>query len=92
MQRSVFAPAKPSQPQPGRSLVSDGDRDSSGRKPLSKEDDAKLMFGTIFSLRNMVKQLGGEDDTYAMAGWLSVSLSSTLMDFHLSKLFVLPHR
>ncbi|KAK8169946.1 trafficking protein-like protein particle complex subunit 1 [Phyllosticta citrichinensis] len=64
MQRPVSAPVKPVRPQSGGSLVSDGDRDSSGRKPLSKEDDAKLMFGTIFSLRNMVKQLGGEDDTF----------------------------
>ncbi|KAF4124130.1 trafficking protein particle complex subunit 1 [Geosmithia morbida] len=27
-------------------------------------DDAKLIFGTIFSLRNMVRKLGGEDDTF----------------------------
>lgn len=44
--------------------MSDGDPQA-GRKALSKEDDAKLMFGAVFSLRNMVKQLGGEDDTYA---------------------------
>jgi len=25
-------------------------------------DDAKLIFGTIFSLRNMVRKLGGDDD------------------------------
>lgn len=25
-------------------------------------DDAKLVFGTVFSLRNMVRKLGGEDD------------------------------
>ncbi|KAK7524272.1 Sybindin-like protein [Phyllosticta citriasiana] len=64
MQRPVRSSAKTIRPQSGGSLVSDGDRDSSGRKALSKEDDAKLMFGTIFSLRNMVKQLGGEDDTF----------------------------
>lgn len=29
---------------------------------LSAKDDAKLIFGTIFSLRNMVRKLGGEDD------------------------------
>lgn len=33
------------------------------RPTLSAEDDAKLIFGTIFSLRNMVRKLGGEDDT-----------------------------
>ena len=31
-------------------------------KALSAEDDAKLIFGTIFSLRNMVRKLGGPDD------------------------------
>ncbi|ERF73638.1 hypothetical protein EPUS_00891 [Endocarpon pusillum Z07020] len=34
------------------------------RKALSAEDDAKLIFGTVFSLRNMVRKLGGEDDTF----------------------------
>lgn len=29
---------------------------------LSAKDDAKLIFGTIFSLRNMVRKLGGPDD------------------------------
>ncbi|KAL8659093.1 MAG: hypothetical protein Q9226_000621 [Calogaya cf. arnoldii] len=33
-------------------------------KALSAEDDAKLIFGTIFSLRNMVRKLGGEDDSF----------------------------
>jgi hypothetical protein len=31
-------------------------------KALSNEDDAKLIFGSIFSLRRMTRQLGGEDD------------------------------
>ena len=31
-------------------------------KALSAEDDAKLVFGTIFSLRNMVRKLGGPED------------------------------
>jgi hypothetical protein len=31
---------------------------------LSSEDDAKLIFGTVFSLRNMVRKLGGEDDRF----------------------------
>lgn len=34
------------------------------RKALSNEDDAKLIFGTIFSLRRMVRQLGGEEDSF----------------------------
>ena len=33
-------------------------------KALSAEDDAKLIFGTIFSLRNMVRKLGGPEDKY----------------------------
>ncbi|KAI0997016.1 hypothetical protein K3495_g11168 [Podosphaera aphanis] len=31
---------------------------------LSAKDDAKLIFGTIFSLRNMVRKLGGPDDSF----------------------------
>jgi hypothetical protein len=34
------------------------------RAALSAEDDAKLIFGTVFSLRNMVRKLGGEDDRF----------------------------
>lgn len=31
----------------------------------SKNDDnAKLIFGTVFSLRNMVRKLGGDDDAF----------------------------
>ncbi|MCJ1378735.1 TRAPP subunit bet5 [Xylographa soralifera] len=33
-------------------------------RALSAEDDAKLVFGTIFSLRNMVRKLGGVEDKY----------------------------
>jgi hypothetical protein len=35
---------------------------ASNRTLLSADDDAKLVFGTVFSLRNMVRKLGGEDD------------------------------
>ena len=28
------------------------------------DDEAKLVFGTVFSLRNMARKLGGEDDRY----------------------------
>ncbi|OJD38815.1 sybindin-like family protein [Diplodia corticola] len=61
--RPSGAHAKAGRPTSGGSLMSDGDPQA-GRKMLSKEDDAKLMFGAVFSLRNMVKQLGGEDDTF----------------------------
>lgn len=27
-------------------------------------DDAKLIFGTVFSLRNMARKLGGDDDAF----------------------------
>ncbi|KAI5284969.1 TRAPP subunit bet5, partial [Ascosphaera acerosa] len=30
----------------------------------SNDDDAKLIFGTVFSLRNMVRKLGGADDSF----------------------------
>ncbi|KAF9884266.1 TRAPP subunit bet5 [Aspergillus nanangensis] len=32
--------------------------------PRTSDDDAKLIFGTVFSLRNMVRKLGGEDDSF----------------------------
>ncbi|EGE82875.2 hypothetical protein RJZ56_002027 [Blastomyces dermatitidis] len=34
------------------------------RQSLTAEDDAKLIFGTVFSLRNMVRKLGGDDDNF----------------------------
>ncbi|KAF4460698.1 multiple myeloma 2 [Fusarium albosuccineum] len=30
----------------------------------ASSDDAKLLFGTVFSLRNMVRKLGGDDDAF----------------------------
>ncbi|KAJ4304090.1 Trafficking protein particle complex subunit BET5 [Collariella sp. IMI 366227] len=33
-------------------------------KTSSSDDNAKLIFGTVFSLRNMVRKLGGEDDAF----------------------------
>ncbi|RAO73713.1 uncharacterized protein BHQ10_009725 [Talaromyces amestolkiae] len=30
----------------------------------SADDDAKLIFGTVFSLRNMARKLGGDDDSF----------------------------
>jgi len=35
-----------------------------GPGPSSSSDDAKLIFGTVFSLRNMVRKLGGDDDAF----------------------------
>lgn len=33
-------------------------------KSTRAQNDAKLIFGTVFSLRNMVRKLGGEDDAF----------------------------
>ncbi|AEO68936.1 694862c2-ae7a-4fe6-949d-a4005a16fbeb [Thermothielavioides terrestris] len=37
---------------------------ASGARKKSAADDAKLIFGTVFSLRNMVRKLGGDDDAF----------------------------
>ncbi|WPH00784.1 Hypothetical protein R9X50_00361400 [Acrodontium crateriforme] len=34
------------------------------RKANQAADNAKLIFGTVFSLRRMVRQLGGQDDLF----------------------------
>ena len=51
-------------PRPTSSSQSQPPNGVSASKALSAEDDAKLIFGTIFSLRNMVRKLGGPDDKY----------------------------
>lgn len=33
-------------------------------KSTRAQNDAKLIFGTVFSLRNMVRKLGGDDDAF----------------------------
>jgi hypothetical protein len=43
-------------------LTTNGDAVTAGRKTLSREDDAKLIFGTVFSLRNLAKRLGDGDN------------------------------
>ncbi|PWY70183.1 snare-like protein [Aspergillus heteromorphus CBS 117.55] len=35
-----------------------------GQSARTTDDDAKLIFGTVFSLRNMARKLGGEDDNF----------------------------
>lgn len=47
-------------PAPGSGLV------HTAQTTLSVEDDAKLVFGVVFSLRNMVRKLGGDDDRYGV--------------------------
>ena len=61
-----WAPRPGSYPQaPPANGVPDVQSQSKG---LSAEDDAKLIFGTVFSLRNMVRKLGGIDDKYTASG------------------------
>ncbi|OQD70435.1 hypothetical protein PENDEC_c023G04610 [Penicillium decumbens] len=35
-----------------------------GQTVKAGDDDAKLVFGTVFSLRNMVRKLGGDEDNF----------------------------
>ncbi|THX67379.1 transporter particle subunit bet5 [Aureobasidium pullulans] len=63
-QRPVSQSARSVQRQSGASAISNGDLPGVNPKALSNEDDAKLIFGAIFSLRRMVRQLGGEDDSF----------------------------
>jgi hypothetical protein len=37
---------------------------SASRSANAAANDAKLIFGTVFSLRNMVRKLGGDDDAF----------------------------
>ena len=41
-----------------------GDGNAPAVQPSSGSDDAKLIFGTVFSLRNMARKLGGDDDAF----------------------------
>lgn len=34
------------------------------KSAANASDDAKLIFGTVFSLRNMARKLGGDDDAF----------------------------
>ncbi|KAL4805986.1 Longin-like domain-containing protein [Aspergillus unguis] len=60
--RPTSIAGKPSRP------ISDTPATANGLNPVpstrSQDDDAKLIFGTVFSLRNMVRKLGGEDDNF----------------------------
>jgi len=58
-------------------------------KGLSAEDDAKLIFGTIFSLRNMAKKLGGQEDKYGPQLHHLVDMYPYIDE---AQLHLLPHR
>ncbi|QVM11876.1 TRAPP subunit bet5, variant 2 [Coccidioides posadasii str. Silveira] len=62
--RPTSVPPKTSRPASDTAPLSNGVSKSAPGGPLSAEDDAKLIFGTVFSLRNMVRKLGGDDDNF----------------------------
>jgi hypothetical protein len=61
--RPVSSTPKPARPQSASSVTSAAP-DVAVRKPMSHDDDEKLIFGLVYSLRNMVQKLGGDDDTF----------------------------
>ncbi|TVY84904.1 Trafficking protein particle complex subunit BET5 [Lachnellula suecica] len=70
-ERPVSSSTPSTRPISGSSATSNGPAPDLGparARPtrLSAKDDAKLIFGTIFSLRNMVRKLGGPDDRYGL--------------------------
>ncbi|KAJ5787052.1 hypothetical protein N7457_002042 [Penicillium paradoxum] len=63
--------------------VSDAPPTGLGQTVRSTDDDSKLVFGTVFSLRNMVRKLGGEEDNEAGANWTSfVSFTTSQYKLH----------
>ncbi|KAJ9152008.1 Sybindin-like family protein [Pleurostoma richardsiae] len=48
----------------GPSSGGGGGRSRPGGGSSSADDNAKLIFGTVFSLRNMARKLGGDDDAF----------------------------
>ncbi|KAI1075423.1 snare-like protein [Whalleya microplaca] len=56
-------PALTHAPTPSTTNGSGGPPRSRGNRTTAA-DDAKLIFGTVFSLRNMARKLGGEDDAF----------------------------
>ncbi|KAF1983358.1 snare-like protein [Aulographum hederae CBS 113979] len=62
--RPTSSTAKNARPQSSSTITSNGESTAGGRRVLSKEDDAKLIFGTIFSLRNLAQRLGGEENNF----------------------------
>ncbi|OJJ48810.1 hypothetical protein ASPZODRAFT_129121 [Penicilliopsis zonata CBS 506.65] len=62
--RPVSITAKSSRPVSEPSGLSNGSPAVFGQSARTTDDDAKLIFGTVFSLRNMVRKLGGEDDSF----------------------------
>ncbi|KAF2404639.1 putative TRAPP complex subunit [Trichodelitschia bisporula] len=61
--RPASSSSKASRPQ-SDIIANSGEPAPPQRKGLSREDDAKLIFGAIFSLRKLVQRLGGEDNHF----------------------------
>ena len=47
-----------------KSWLAPGDPNAPTAAPSTTSHDAKLIFGTVFSLRNMARRLGGDDDAF----------------------------
>lgn len=62
--RPASSSSKSARPESASSITSNGDAAPTARKPMSHSDDEKLIFGLVFSLRNLVTKLGGADDTF----------------------------
>ncbi|BCS28833.1 TRAPP subunit BET5 [Aspergillus puulaauensis] len=62
--RPTSTVGKSSRPTSDTPTVANGLASVSGPSTRTTDDDAKLIFGTVFSLRNMVRKLGGEDDNF----------------------------
>ncbi|KAI9924391.1 hypothetical protein ASPWEDRAFT_167367 [Aspergillus wentii DTO 134E9] len=62
--RPTSIAGKSSRPTSETPSVSNGAPAVYGQSARTSDDDAKLIFGTVFSLRNMVRKLGGEDDSF----------------------------
>ncbi|TGJ77556.1 hypothetical protein E0Z10_g10717 [Xylaria hypoxylon] len=59
------APDQPRQANGADPAVTDTEKPPPAKPRRNKSgDDAKLIFGTVFSLRNMVRKLGGDDDAF----------------------------
>ncbi|KAF1974490.1 trafficking protein-like protein particle complex subunit 1 [Bimuria novae-zelandiae CBS 107.79] len=60
--RPASSSSKTPRPTSGSSITSNGGVTAAQRSKHA--DDEKLIFGLVFSLRNMVQKLGGQDDTF----------------------------
>ncbi|PYH94933.1 transport protein particle subunit bet5 [Aspergillus ellipticus CBS 707.79] len=61
---SSIVGSKSSRPTSEASAPATGPPAVLGQSARTTDDDAKLIFGTVFSLRNMARKLGGEDDNF----------------------------